>query len=262
MWAVNGPRYRIFDGADDAPFVVRPALREDQEVVMRRTLVAAAIVLATLAGVSMAQGVAGPGGSGNASQQVTSGAWGGVCYHRPNNEIRCRNFSVSESTNWFDGSRETRLQYSIFRSGPNLWGYRWIDCVVDRKSLNVTTNRAVFDVVVPDPTVAGCSGWGSECTDGVCTEVPWTERIEIKGEMTDPGYEQTHVTIQKNRDNESGNFSRQQCQGGNAGRIHGGGVSFSTPAGNFLYFPFGYDGQYGQANGAYLYDFCKKVSDQ
>jgi hypothetical protein len=225
-------------------------------------LLSAAAALVGIAGVAMAQGVPGPDDQVVRSRQVTAGAWGGVCYDGPNSEYRCRNFSVSESTNWFDGSQETRLEYTIYRSSSSVWGYRSLSCVVDRKSLNVTTNRAVFDASVPDPTVTTCSGWGTLCIDGICSDWPWTEPVEVKGEMTNPGYERTHVTIQTNRDNEYGTFNRQQCQGGEAGRISGGGVSFSTTGGNFLYFPFGYVGTYGQANGQYLYDFCKNVGSQ
>lgn len=229
---------------------------------MTRMLLTAATLLVGFGGVAFAQGVPGSQPPVATSKQVTSGVWGGVCYDGPNNEYRCRNFSVSESTNWFDGSQEIRFDYSIYRSSSSLWGYRTLSCVVDRKSLNVTTNRAVFDALVPDPTVASCSGWGMLCVDGECSDVPWTGPVEVKGEMTDPGYQRTHVTIQTNRDNEYGTFSRQQCQGGEAGRMNGGGVSFSTTAGNFLYFPFGYAGTYGQANGQYLYDFCKNVGNQ
>lgn len=229
---------------------------------MRRLLLTAAIVLIGFAGAAIAQGTEGPSISANSSQQVMAGAWGGVCYEGPNSESRCRNFSVSESTNWVDGSRETRFEYSILRSGANLWGYRSLNCVVDGKSLKVTTNRAAFDAVVSDPTVTACSSWGMLCVEGVCNDWPWTDPVEVKGEMTNPGYEQTHVTIQTNRDNEYGTFGRQQCQGGEAGRVGGGGVSFSTTGGNFLYFPFSYVGTNGQANGQYMYDFCKIIGDQ
>lgn len=229
---------------------------------MRSMLLTTAAVLAGFAGVAMGQGAAAPSESSVSSHQVTAGAWGGVCYDGPNGEYRCRNFSVSESTNWFDGSQETRFEYSIYRSSSSVWGYRSLSCVVDRKSLNVTTNRAVFDAAVPDPTVTTCSGWGMLCIDGDCSDVPWTEPVEVKGEMTNPGFERTHVTIQANRDNEYGTFSRQQCHGGEAGRINGGGVSFSTAGGNFLYFPFAYVGTNGQANGQYLYDSCKSVAAQ
>lgn len=226
---------------------------------MRRMLTGAAVALLGFAGVAMAQVVAGPGSSGNHAQQVTSGAWGGVCYDGPNNEYRCRNFSVSESTNWIDGSQETRFDYTFYRSAAGLWGYRSLSCVVDRRSLNVTPNRAVFDATVPDPAASSCSSWGYLCVEGVCDGWPWTEPVEVKGEMTIPGYERTHVTIQTNRDDESGAFNRQQCHGGEAGRIGGGGVSFSIAGGNFLYFPFGYEGTYGQANGQYLYDTCNAI---
>jgi hypothetical protein len=229
---------------------------------MTRTLLILAPVIFAFPGVAMAQAVPGPRDPVASSHQVTAGAWGGVCYDGPNGEYRCRNFSVSESTNWFDGSQETRFEYSIYRSSSSVWGYRWLSCVVDRKSLNVTTNRAVFDAGVPDPTVTTCSGWGTLCIDGDCSDVPWTEPVEVKGEMTNPGYERTHVTVQTNRDNEYGIFSRQQCHGGEAGRIGGGGVSFSIAGGNFLYFPFGYAGTYGQANGQYLYDRCKNVGNE
>jgi hypothetical protein len=226
---------------------------------MRRMLITVAFVVLGFAGVAMAQGLKGPGTSANHTQQVTSGVWGGVCYDGPNNEYRCRNFTVTESTSWFDGSQETRFDYTFYRSGENLWAYRWLSCVVDRKSLKVTPNRAVFDATVPDPSVGSCSNWGSQCIEGVCSDWPWTVPVEVKGEMTQPGYKQTHVTIQTNRDNEFGISNRQQCQGGNAGRIGGGGVSFSTTGGNFIYFPFGYGGQYGQANGEYLYDTCNAI---
>lgn len=67
--------------------------------------------------------------------------------------------------------------------------------------------------------------------------------------MARPGVEQTHVTMQSIKDNDSGLSNRQQCLGGHAQSIHEGGVSFSTAGGGSLYFPFGYVGQYGQANG-------------
>ena len=43
-------------GADDAPFVVRPALREDEEGAVKRTLFAAAIALLGFAGAVWAEG--------------------------------------------------------------------------------------------------------------------------------------------------------------------------------------------------------------
>jgi len=228
---------------------------------MRRILLTTAVAFLGFAGVTTAQGIAGPSTSANHRQQVTAGVWGGVCYDGPNNEYRCRTFTVTESTNWFDGSQETRFEYTIYRSGANLWGYRSLNCVVDRKSLNVTPNRAIFDAAVPDPTVDSCSGWGTLCVDGVCDNVWWTEPVEVKGEMTSPGYEQAYVTIQTNRDNEYGTFNRQQCHVGEAGRVAGGGVSFSLTGGNFLYFPFGYAGTYGQANGQYLYYTCNTIGN-
>lgn len=226
---------------------------------MRNTLIKAAVVFFGIAGIAMAQGITGPNASGDHTRQVTSGAWGGVCYDGPNSEYRCRNFSVTESTSWIDGRQETRFEYTFYRNGANLWGYRWLSCLVERNSLNVTPNRATFDAAVPDPSVSSCSNWGTLCVEGVCEDWPWIDPVEVRGEMTNPGYEQSHVTIQTNRDNEFGTSNRQQCHGGNAGRPGGGGVSFSLTGGNFLYFPFGYGGSYGQANGQYLYDTCNAI---
>jgi hypothetical protein len=229
---------------------------------MKRILFALAAVglVATVPQVN-ADSSLGPSLATNHTQQVTNGAWGGVCYYGPNDEYRCRNFTVAESTNWFDGTQETRLEYTFYRSGTNLYGYQSLSCVVDSKSLNVTPNRATFHAVIPDPMASSCVNGGTLCVDGNCTEWLFTVPVVVKGEMTNPGYEQTHVTIHSNRDNESGISSRQQCHGGEAGRIGGGGVSFSTTGGNFLYFPFGYVGQYGQAFGQYLYDTCNHVGD-
>lgn len=202
------------------------------------------------------------GASSNHNQQVTSGAWGGVCYNGPNNEYRCRQFGVSESTNWLDGSREIRVDYTFYRSSSTVNGYQFLTCVVDANSLKVTPNRATFDASVSEPTDGSCStNWGTLCIDGSCQDWPVAMPFEVKGEMTNPGYEREHVTIQTNRDRESGVFTRQQCHGGEAGRVAGGGVSFSIAGGNFLYFPFGQMGTYGQANGQYLYDTCNAIGN-
>ena len=55
MWAVNGPRYRSPDGADDAPFVVRPASGR-KEGAVRRMFLTAALALLASAGSAMADG--------------------------------------------------------------------------------------------------------------------------------------------------------------------------------------------------------------
>jgi hypothetical protein len=228
---------------------------------MRRMIFAAAVAVVGLAAVAMADGTTKPQTSANHTQQVTSGAWGGVCYDGPNGEYRCRNFTVTESVNWIDGTQETRLNYTLYRSGANLNGYQSLNCVVDRKSLNVTPNRARFNAEVPDPMASSCENWGWLCVDGDCNDWLFSAPVVVKGEMTNPGYERTHVTIQSNKDNESGISNRQQCHGGDAGRVGGGGVSFSLSGSNFLYFPFGYVGQYGQANGQYLYDTCNIIGN-
>lgn len=110
-----------------------------------------------------------------------------------------------------------------------------------------------------DPNVSICWNYGYLCIDGSCSDWPWVEPVVVKGEMARPGVEQTHVTMQSIKDNDSGLSNRQQCLGGHAQSIHEGGVSFSTAGGGSLYFPFGYVGQYGQANGQYQYDTCNLI---
>ena len=228
---------------------------------MRTVICTAVVAVFGFTAVAMAEGITMPNISANHTQQVTSGAWGGVCYDGPNSEYRCRNFTVTESANWVDGTQETRLEYTFYRSGTNLYGYQSLSCVVDRKSLKVTPERARFEVAIAAPMASSCENSGWLCVDGNCNDWLFSAAVAVKGEMTNPGYEQTHVTIQTNKDNESGISSRQQCHGGEAGRVAGGGVSFSTTGGNFLYFPFGYVGQYGQANGQYLYDTCNLIGN-
>jgi len=229
---------------------------------MKRTflvLAAAGLILTTVA--ANAQLVPRPGLAGNHRQEVVASAGGGVCYDGPNGEFRCRFFGVSETVNPDDRSRETRLDYGFQRSGANVSGYRYLSCPIDPKGLNVTPNRAIFDAVVVDPMASSCTNWGYLCVEGTCQDWLWTDPVVVKGEMTGPGYERTYLTTQQDRDNESGMSYRTQCHGGGGERIGGGGVSFSTTGGNFLYFPFGYTGTYGQADGAYMYETCNFLGD-
>jgi len=202
-----------------------------------------------------------PGADATHSQQVTKASWGNVCYDGPNGEYRCRYFSVSEQTNLSDGSHETRLDYTFTRSTDTLWAYRQLNCTLDPRSLTVRPNGAVFEANIPDPTVDTCQNSGMLCDADGCTDWSWAEPVVVKGEMSSPGVEQTQVTIQSNRDNDTGVSIRQQCNGGYGWNLHGGGVSFSTAGGNLLYFPFGYTGQYGQASGAYMYDKCNQITN-
>lgn len=224
---------------------------------MKQALVALAVaVTALITTTARADLVLGSNMPKDHTQQVAASAGGGVCYDGPNGEFRCRFFGVSETVNVLDGTRETRLEYGFQRSGANVSGYRYLNCPVDGKALNVTPNRATFNAEVADPTASSCSNWGYLCDASGCQDWPWTEPVVVKGEMTKPGYERTYVTTQQDRDNESGLATRAQCHGGGGERITGGGVSFSTTGGNFLYFPFGYVGTYGQAEGAYTYETC------
>lgn len=227
---------------------------------MRATLLAlAAASLTFIAHTTQAAVPVGPIGPTAVSHDVTAGIWAGVCYEGPNNEYRCRYTAVHETTDVFDGSRQTQVDYTIIRSGENLWGYRSLSCVIDPKALTVTPNRATFNADVPDPMVASCSQSGWLCVDGECGEWYFTERVVIKGLMTDPTYQQSHVTMQTSRDNQAGTSIRQQCHGGDASGILGGGVSFSTTGGGELYFPFGSPGTYGQADGSYQYNTCSLI---
>ena len=229
---------------------------------MRRTLVAlAATAIALTTTAVRADLILGSNMPADHTQPVTRSAGGGVCYDGPAGEFRCRFFGVSETVNVLDGSRETRLEYGFQRSGAEIWGYRYLNCPVDRKALNVTPNRATFNAEVVDPTAGSCSNWGYLCDADGCRDWLWTDPVIVKGEMTTPGYERTYVTSQQDRDNDSGVSTRAQCHGGGGERIHGGGVSFSTTGGNFLYFPFGSVGPYGQADGAYMYETCNFFGD-
>ena len=216
-----------------------------------------ALVSASLAMIPLASG-AGPldriDGSVNSGQQVTDAIWANACYNGPNDEVRCRTVIIQELKDVFEGSTETRFQYIFTRSGPTIWGYRYFNCPVDPKSLTVTPNRAVFDALA-DPLASGCQNEGILYVDGIPQDWRWVVPLGVKGEMTNPGFQQSEVINFTNRDNVNGSFNRQQCHGGNANLILGGGVSFGTGDGNFLYFPF----TYGQAEGTYGYLTCKTI---
>jgi hypothetical protein len=215
-----------------------------------------ALISASLAMIPLPSGAAPLdriNGSVNSGQQVTHAIWAQGCYNS-NDEVRCRTVIVQELTDVFDGSTETRFQYIYTRSGPTIWGYRYFNCPVDPKSLTVTPNRAVFDAFA-DPSASGCQNEGTLWVNGIPQDWPWFVPLGVKGEMTNPGFQQSAVTTFTNRDNVNGSFNRQQCQGGDANLILGGGVSFGTADGNYLYFPF----TYGQAEGTYSFLTCHSI---
>ena len=200
------------------------------------------------------------GASSNHNQQVTS-VRGAACVTTGQTTSIGAGSSVSPSrpTGLMAAGKSASYAY---RSSSTVNGYQFLTCVVDANSLKVTPNRATFDASVSDPTDGSCStNWGDVVHRWQLQDWPVVMPFKVKGEMTNPSYEREHVTIQTNRDRESGVFTRQQCHGGEAGRVAGGGVSFSIAGGNFLYFPFGQMGTYGQANGQYLYDTCNAIGN-
>lgn len=220
---------------------------------MERGILALAVAgLLLTASAAATAGPPGPGGLAlGHSQRVMASADAGVC-SQAGDLWRCRQFSMSEYGEPTGAYRETVFRADQWRGWTNGYAYRHLECPVDRQALRVTPNRAVAQATV-DAESPECINFGEWVTfdpdTGEPSFEPWpfVGLVTVDATLLDPTYQQTFVSNVSYKDNETGQSTRDTCNGGSSWRPNGGGVTLFG-----LYRAFGP----GEADGSFYYDRC------
>lgn len=183
------------------------------------------------------------------TQWVTASVYGGFCsYVEPQQLHRCRNFSGWEQRDPTSQQAETRVALDQYRSGPNFYGYRHVDCPVAKQAVRVMPDKAFIKVTF-DTEAAECFSYGEIITFDPYGSVPWRytglETLEV--DMLSPAMQERRVTSQTSIDNMAGTSSKQNCRGGAGWQAQAGGFTMIG-----LYRAFGP----GEADGSFYYDTC------
>lgn len=181
------------------------------------------------------------------SQRVQSSADGGVCT-QVGETWRCRQFVVEEYSEPSGRYLETVFRGDQWRNWSNGYGYRHIECPVDRQALRVTPNHAVVQATV-DADSGLCINYGEMVTFEPYSVERWlfTGLVTVEATLLDPTYEEGHVSAVTYEDHESGETRRENCHGGTAWRLNGGGMMLFG-----IYRAFGP----GDADGSFRYETC------
>lgn len=190
-----------------------------------------------------------PPGPVSHTQSVSAYVYGGFCrYVEPQQLYRCRSFSGWEQREPTGQQSQTRVALDQYRSGPNFYGYRHVDCPVAKQAVRVMPDKAfikvTFDTEAPD-----CFAYGEMITFEPYSSVPWRytglETLEV--DMLSPAVQERRVTSQTMLNNIAGTSSKQNCHGGAGWQAQGGGFTMIG-----LYRAFGP----GEADGSFWYDTC------
>lgn len=182
-------------------------------------------------------------------QRVNASADGSFCSYVEDQQLwRCRSFVISEYREPTGQYSQTRVILNQYRSWPNGYGYRTVECPVDRKALRVMPAKALvettFDADSPD-----CIGYGEMVTFDPYEVTPWlySGPQYLAADLLSPAYQDRRVTSYSFKDNQAGTAYRENCHGGAGWDPQAGGFTFNT-----FYREFGPDA----AIGSFYYDTC------
>ena len=224
---------------------------------MKRTMLALAI-----AGLSMAAYASPPPGgdppatardSAIHSRRVTASADGGIC-RQAGDVTRCRQFVATEYSEPSGKYHDTVVRLNQWRNWPNGYGYRDLECIVDRTALKVLPNQAQVRADLDVNSERCYYNWGVVVTFEPPSEEPWpyTGIVDIDATLLDARFESRQLSNVRWEDHETGESHREICHGASVWEPQGGGFTMLG-----LYFPFGPDG----AAGSFYYDNCG-ISDR
>jgi hypothetical protein len=213
----------------------------------RITLFAFAALL--VAAPAMAGPPAVPPGPASHSQNVSASVNGGFCsYVEPQQLNRCRNFTAWEERDPTSHIAQTRVALDQYRSGPNLYAYRHVDCPVASQALRVMPDKA-FVKVTFDTEGPGCFAYGEMITFEPYSSVPWRYEglATLEVDMLSPAMQERRVTSMTSVYNAAGTSTKDNCHGGAGWQAQAGGFTMIG-----LYQAFGP----GAADGSFYYDTC------
>jgi hypothetical protein len=182
------------------------------------------------------------------SRRVTASADGGVC-RQAGDVTRCRQFVATEYSEPSGRYHETVVRLNQWRNWSNGYGYRDLECVVDRQALKVLPNRALVNAALDVESARCYYNWGIVVTFEPYSEEPWTYAgiVDIDAALLDMRFENRQLTDVRFEDRQTGETHHEACHGASLWEPTGGGFTMLG-----LYFAFGPE----DATGSYYYDSC------
>lgn len=216
-----------------------------------------AIIALAIAGVSVVAYASPPTGGGPPttarepmihSRRVTASADGGIC-RQAGDVSRCRQFVATEYSEPSGKYHETVVRLNQWRNWSNGYGYRDLECIVDRQALKVLPNQAQLYAALDVESGRCYYNWGVVVTFEPYSEEPWpfSGIVDIDVTLLDMRFENRQQTNVRWEDRQTGETYREACHGASLWEPHGGGFTMLG-----LYFPFGP----GDAVGSFYYDTC------
>jgi|GEM_PF-2508959 len=204
--------------------------------------------------------------SAQRQREVMESAYGSHQGYNETTQItRWRSFDVQSFSNTAGDYEETRATVYQQVNGPNLWGWRYVSCPVDRSALRVKAKAAEIDVTF-DTEGPGCWGYGyrvnydPDLDEYIYTDWYYFGMVTLQADLLAPGWEEGYQYTEKftRKDHVYGTSSdtRRSCSGGYAGNMLGGGFTmYGEAIFGDSYFPFETD----EADGQFSYRKCSSM---
>ena len=182
------------------------------------------------------------------SRRVTASADGGIC-RQTGDTTRCRQFVVTEYSEPSGRYHETVVHLNQWRNWSNGYGYRDLECVVDRQALMVLPNRAQLTADLDVGSGMCHYNWGIVVTFEPYGEEPWpfTGIVDVEAILLDMRFVDRRLSDVRWEDRQTGETHHEACHGASLWEPLGGGFTMLG-----LYFPFGPE----DAAGSFYYDTC------